>query len=188
MIEPGVFLHPHALVDPDVTIGAGTRVWAFAHIVSGAVVGKECNICDHTFIEGGVKIGSHVTLKCGVFLWDGVTIEDGVFVGPGAAFTNDLRPRSGRHLPEYPETLLKEGCSIGANAVILPGLAIGRWAMVGSGAIVTKSVPDFALVYGNPAIQRGWVCKCGLKLSATRICTCGLSYKLNASENTLHEN
>jgi UDP-2-acetamido-3-amino-2,3-dideoxy-glucuronate N-acetyltransferase len=188
MIEPGVTIHPNALVDPSVTIGSGTRVWAFAHLVTGAVIGRDCNICDHTFVEGGVRMGDRVTLKCGVYLWDGITIADDVFIGPGAAFTNDLRPRSRRRPAEYLQTRLLQGCSIGANAVILPGITIGRWAMVGSGAVVTRTVADFALVRGNPAVRHGWVCKCGLKLSATITCECGLSYQSNSANDTLHEN
>ena len=136
-------------------------MWAFAHLLPGSVVGEDCNICDHTFVEGKVKIGDRVTLKCGVYLWDGLVLEDDVFVGPCAAFTNDLRPRS-RHVPStYPRTLLMQGCSIGANATILPGLTLGRWALIGAGAVVTRDVPDYAVVKGNPARQTGWACPCG---------------------------
>src|ERR1017187_8864650 len=129
------FIHPQALVDAGVSIGNGTRVWAFAHIVKGAVLGENCNICDHTFIEGGARIGNRVTLKCGVYLWDGLVLEDDVFVGPCAAFTNDMRPRSKQYPPEYLKTVLREGCSVGANATVLPGITIGRWAMVAAGAV-----------------------------------------------------
>src|SRR5689334_21299986 len=110
-----VFIHQNALVDTGAQIGRGTRVWAFSHVLSGAVIGENCNICDHTFIEGNVVLGSRVTVKCGVYLWDGVTIEDDVFIGPAAVFTNDLRPRSKRWPEQYSKTLLKQGCSIGAN-------------------------------------------------------------------------
>ena len=164
MTAPAPFIHPHALVDQGAVIGSGTRVWAFAHVVAGAVLGRDCNICDHTFVEGRVTVGDRVTLKCGVYLWDGLVLEDDVFVGPCAAFTNDLRPRSRQHPDGYPKTTLRQGCSIGANATILPGLTIGRWAMIGAGAVVTRDVPDFALVAGNPARSRGWVCRCGQKL------------------------
>lgn len=180
------FIHPQALVDEGVTIGGGTRVWAFAHLAAGAVVGEDCNICDHTFIEGGVRIGNRVTLKCGVYLWNGLILEDDVFVGPCAAFTNDLRPRSGRHPVEYPTTRLQPGCSIGANATVLPGVSIGRWVMVGAGSVVTRDVPDYALVLGNPARFRAWICRCGAKLqfsngTVTR-CACGKSYQIKADQ------
>ena len=145
------FIHEKALVDEGSTIGAGTRVWAFAHVVSGAVVGSQCNICDHTFIEGKVRIGDRVTLKCGVYLWDGIILEDDVFIGPNATFTNDRMPRSRQVPAEYPVTLVKRGASIGANATILPGITIGEGAMVGAGAVVTRDVPANAVVVGNPA-------------------------------------
>ena len=154
------FAHPKALIDEGVSIGQGTRVWAFAHVLSGAVLGEDCNICDHTFVEGGVRVGNRVTIKCGVFLWDGLTIEDDVFIGPSAVFTNDCRPRSKRHLKTYPQTVLKKGCSLGASSTTLPGITIGRWAMVGAGAVVTHDVPDYALVVGQP----GPVARLGLPL------------------------
>jgi acetyltransferase-like isoleucine patch superfamily enzyme len=175
------FRHPEAAVEPGASIGKGTRVWAFAHVLPGAIVGEDCNICDHTFIEGEVRIGNRVTIKCGVFLWDGITIEDDVFIGPAATFTNDYRPRSKRYPKEFLTTTLKRGCTLGANCTILPGLTIGEWAMVGAGSVVTHSVPDHALVAGNPARIRGWVCRCGQKLASDHhgrlICQCGLSYK-----------
>lgn len=150
-------------------------------MVTGAIIGADCNICDHTFIEGGVRVGNRVTVKCGVFLWDGVTIADDVFIGPGAVFTNDCRPRSRQYLTTHRETFLREGCSIGANSTILPDLTIGRWAMVGAGAVVTRSVPDYALVIGNPARWSGWVCRCGEKLgrASGRLlhCACGRDYE-----------
>lgn len=173
--------HPQALVEAGASIGQGSRIWAFAHVVAGAVVGSECNVCDHTFIEGGVLIGNRVTIKCGVYLWDGLTIADDVFIGPGAVFTNDYRPRSQRYLAKPQRTLLKEGCSIGANSTILPNLTIGRWAMVGAGTVVTRSVPDFALVVGSPARWRAWVCRCGEKLALKSgrfvDCACGCKYE-----------
>ncbi len=144
------FEHPKALVESK-AIGPRTRVWAFAHVLSGARIGSDCNICDHTFIENDVVVGDRVTVKCGVQLWDGVRIEDDVFIGPNVTFTNDPSPRSRQRLDEYPETLLKNGCSIGANATILPGISIGQQAMVGAGAVVTRSVPPRAVVVGNPA-------------------------------------
>lgn len=180
------FIHPGAIVDPSCAIGRGTRVWAFAHILAGAVVGEDCNICDHTFIEGLVRIGDRVTLKCGVYLWDGLVLEDDVFVGPCATFTNDLRPRSKVHGVSYPTTLLKRGCSIGANSTILPGIEIGRWAMVGAGSVVTKGVPDYALVVGNPARWVSWVCRCGTKLAESEsdrlMCACGCKFVKQANQ------
>lgn len=144
------FAHSHALVE-STSIGRGTRVWAFAHILPKAVVGEDCNICDHVFIENKVTIGDRVTIKCGVQVWDGVTIESDVFVGPNVTFTNDPMPRSRQYLAEYPPTVLRHGCSIGANATLLPGISIGQHAMVGAGAVVTRSVPPYAVVVGNPA-------------------------------------
>lgn len=191
MGNPIPFIHPHALVDLGVAIGSGTRVWAFAHLVKGAVVGSDCNICDHTFVEGGVRIGNRVTLKCGVYLWDGLVLEDDVFVGPCVAFTNDIRPRSKRHPGEYLITTLRQGCSLGANATILPGLTIGRWAMVGAGTVVTRDVPDYALVVGNPGRFRGWVCRCGQKLgefsAGVARCGCGLSYRMKLDQTIEEE-
>jgi len=174
------YTHPNALVEQNVTVGLGTRIWAFAHVLSGAVIGKDCNICDQTFIEGGVRMGDRVTVKCGVALWDGLVIQDAVFIGPGAVFTNDSRPRSRRYPPSFPATLLKEGCSIGAHSTILPGLTIGAWSMVGAGAVVTHDVPDYGLVYGCPARLQGWVCRCGETLmeqsESYLTCSCGLTY------------
>ena len=144
------FRHPQSLVESP-HIGCGTRIWAFAHVLPGAVIGEDCNICDHTFIENDVVIGDRVTIKCGVQVWDGLRIEDDVFVGPNATFTNDPMPRSGQHLPKYPVTYIRRGASIGANATILPGITIGQNAMVGAGAVVTRSVPPHAVVVGNPA-------------------------------------
>lgn len=149
------FVHPQALCESD-KVGHGTRVWAFAHVLPGAVIGADCNICDGVFIENDVIVGDRVTVKCGVQLWDGVRLEDDVFVGPNATFTNDLHPRSRQHPTEFPETVVGTGASIGANATILPGLRIGRRAMVGAGAVVTKDVPPNAVVVGNPARITGY--------------------------------
>lgn len=144
------FVHPQALVESS-HIGAGTRVWAFAHVLPGARVGRDCNLCDGVFVENDVVVGDRVTVKCGVQLWDGVRLHDDVFVGPNATFTNDLRPRSKRRPEKFLETVVEEGASIGANATILPGVRIGQFAMVGAGAVVTKDVPPHARVVGNPA-------------------------------------
>lgn len=152
------FRHPQAIVESE-RIGPGTRVWAFAHVLPGAVIGRDCNICDHVFIENDVVIGDRVTIKCGVQLWDGIRIEDDVFIGPNATFTNDPFPRSKRHLPpeSIPVTRVKRGASIGANATILPGIVIGEDAMVGAGAVVTRDVPRNAVVFGNPAAISSYV-------------------------------
>jgi acetyltransferase-like isoleucine patch superfamily enzyme len=149
-VPDGVFVHPGAIVE-SASIGAGTRIWAFAHVLPRAVVGKDCNICDHVFLENEVVVGDRVTIKCGVQLWDGISLEDDVFVGPNVTFSNDPFPRSKQHLAEYPKTVVRRGASIGANATILPGLTIGRNAMVGAGAVVTRAVPPNAVVVGNPA-------------------------------------
>ena len=144
------YIHPYALVEDGVKLGDDTRVWAFVHILPGAVIGGECNICDHVFIEGDVVIGDRVTIKCGVQVWDGLRIESDVFIGPNATFTNDPYPRSKQEF-ELLHTLVKEGATIGANATIIPGITIGEKAMVGAGAVVTKDVPARTLVLGNPA-------------------------------------
>ena len=143
-------MHEQALVESD-AVGAGTRVWAFAHVMDGAVLGRDCNVCDHTYVEGGAVVGDRVTIKSGVQLWDGVTIEDDVFLGPNATFTNDRFPRSKVFFDEYERTTVRRGASIGAGAVILPGVEIGEQAMVGAGAVVTADVPARAVVVGNPA-------------------------------------
>jgi UDP-2-acetamido-3-amino-2,3-dideoxy-glucuronate N-acetyltransferase len=149
------FQHANAIVESS-SIGQGTRVWAFAHVLPGAKIGSDCNICDHVFVENQVVIGDRVTIKCGVQVWDGVTLEDDVFIGPNATFTNDPFPRSRHHLGEYPRTVVKRGASIGGNATILPGLTIGEQAMVGAGAVVTRDVPPYAVVVGNPARISGY--------------------------------
>ena len=151
-----VFVHERGLCESE-EVGPGTRIWAFAHVLPGARVGADCNICDGVFVEDGVVVGSRVTLKSGVQLWRGVELEDDVFVGPNATFTNDRFPRSRQWLEEYPRTVVRAGASIGANATILPGLEIGRGAMVGAGAVVTRSVPAHAIVVGNPARIKGYV-------------------------------
>lgn len=144
------FVHPQALCE-SVSVGSGTRIWAFAHVLPRAKLGKGCNICDHVFIENDVVVGDRVTVKCGVQLWDGVELEDDVFVGPNATFTNDKYPRSKQYPSEWPRTVIKRGASIGANATILPGITVGEGAMVGAGSVVVKDVPPGVTVVGNPA-------------------------------------
>ncbi len=153
---PDFFAHPQALIESK-QIGSGTRVWAFAHILPSAVLGRECNICDHVFIENDVIIGDRVTVKCGVQLWDGISIDDDVFIGPNATFTNDPFPRSRQRPTAFSRTLVRSGASIGANATILPGITLGSGCMVGAGAVVTRDVPPNAIVAGNPARVIGYV-------------------------------
>jgi len=150
-VEKTSFIHDAAIVEDNVSIGESTNVWAFVHILPGAKIGNECNICDHVFIESDVFIGNRVTIKCGVQVWDGISIEDDVFIGPNATFTNDKLPRSKVYPERLLTTMIKKGASIGANATILPGIVIGEGAMVGAGAVVTKDVPANTLVAGNPA-------------------------------------
>jgi len=155
-----VFVHPNALCE-SAHVGKGTRVWAFAHVLPGARIGADCNICDGVFIENDVVIGDRVTVKCGVQLWDGLRIESDVFIGPNATFTNDPFPRSKVRPAAFATTSVRQGASIGANATILPGLEIGSGAMIGAGAVVTRSVPPFAIAVGNPAAIVGYVDSAG---------------------------
>lgn len=150
------FTHPQGICESP-HVGDGTRIWAFAHVLPGARIGTDCNICDHVFIENDVVIGDRVTVKSGVQLWDGIILEDDVFVGPNATFTNDAFPRSKQHLSSFPRTVVKRGASVGANATILPGLTIGTHAMVGAGAVIVRDVPPNAIVVGNPARIVGYV-------------------------------
>ena len=174
-----MFKHPLALVESR-SIGPGTRVWAWAHVMEGARVGADCNIGEHCFIEKGVVLGDRVTVKNGVAVWEGVTAEDDVFIGPNAVLTNDLRPRSKVYHEAVTPTLLKRGASIGANATMLCGVTVGEYAMVGAGAVVTRDVPAHGLVIGNPARVAGHVCRCGERLrvrARTAACgSCGRAY------------
>lgn len=189
----GVFVHPTALVETE-RVGSGTRIWAFAHVMKDVSIGANCNIGDQSFIESGAVVGNNVTVKNGNMIWDGITLEDGVFVGPHVFFANDRYPRSPR-LPQADRryanrewllpTRVRAGASLGAGAVILPGVTIGEFAMVGAGAVVSQDVPAYALVFGNPARLRGWVCQCGKPLSfqdgsATCDC-CHLSFVKRAN-------
>ena len=192
-----VFIHPAAIVESK-DIGGGTRIWAYAHVMAGARVGRNCNVGDHCFIESGAVVGNNVTIKNGSLIWEGVTIEDGVFVGPNVLFTNDLYPRSQR-LPQaqgrYRDkkswllpTVVKCGASLSAGAVLLPGVTIGEYAAVAAGAVVTRDVPSHALVKGSPARASGWVCECGARLviiNGLGDCTrCGLRFQ-EANAGTL---
>ncbi|MCE1255646.1 MAG: N-acetyltransferase [Anaerolineae bacterium] len=185
------FAHPTAIVESD-KIGDDTKIWAYTHILKGVVIGANCNIGDHCFMENGVKVGNQVTIKNGNMLFEGIELEDGVFVGPHVFFTNDLFPRSPR-LPEaskryidhswFKPTLIKHGASLGAASVILAGSVIGEYATIGAGAVVTKDIPSYSLVVGNPSRQIGWVCQCGLRLEdlgKTFQCkSCGKGYVLD---------
>jgi acetyltransferase-like isoleucine patch superfamily enzyme/dTDP-4-dehydrorhamnose 3,5-epimerase-like enzyme len=149
-------VHPQALCETP-AVGENTRIWAFAHILPGATIGKDCNICDHVFIENNVVVGDRVTIKCGVQLWDGLRVSDDVFIGPNATFSNDKYPKSKQYQEKVQETHIGRGASIGGGAAILPGLRIGARAMVGAGSVVTHDVPARAIVSGNPARIVGYV-------------------------------
>jgi acetyltransferase-like isoleucine patch superfamily enzyme len=190
MSDKNYFVHPNALVESD-TIGKDTRIWAFSHVLKNVTIGEDCNICDGCFVESGVTIGNRVTIKNSISVWEGVTIEDDVFLGPSCVFTNDMFPRSKAHHSTYVKTLVKKGASIGANATIICGIELGRYCLIGAGAVVTKSVPDFALVTGNPARFKYWVSKTGEKLSfsddGTATDNAGNKYKLNETKDKVTE-
>lgn len=150
------FVHPMGICESQ-DVGARTTIWAFAHVLPRAQIGDDCNICDHVFIENDVIIGNRVTIKSGVQLWDGTRLADNVFIGPNVTFTNDKFPRSKQYPAAFPVTSVAEGASIGGNATILPGISIGKRAMVGAGAVVTRDVPPNAIVVGNPARISGYV-------------------------------
>lgn len=180
-----ITIHPTALVASK-RIGDGTRIWAFVNVLEGATIGRDCNICDRCFIENDVVLGDRVTVKCGVSLYDGVRLEDAVFVGPDVSFSNDSRPRSGVHPPSLPRTIVREGASLGAGAILLPGVTVGRFAMVGAGSLVTRDVSDYALAYGSPARRHGFVCRCGesLRFEGRRAnCACRRAFELSDEEH-----
>lgn len=174
----GIYIHDTAEVSPQADIGEGTKIWNQAQIREGSVIGENCIISKNVYIDEGVHIGNRVKIQNNVNVYKGVTVEDDVFLGPSMTFTNDFYPRAFSHGWKITETLVKEGASIGANATIVCGNVVGRYAMVGSGSVVTKNVPPHALVVGNPAKQIGWVCKCGNKLNADCECeACGKRYR-----------
>jgi UDP-2-acetamido-3-amino-2,3-dideoxy-glucuronate N-acetyltransferase len=174
----GFFKHPTALVETE-DIGERTNVWAYAHVMKGAKVGSHCNIGDHAFVESGAVVGDEVTIKNSVAVWQYVTVKNRVFLGPNCSLTNDNRPRSKRDWSPV-ATTIEEGATIGANATIVCGCHIGRYAFVGAGAVVTKPVPDYAVVFGNPGRVHGYVCECCQPLTgrgAVLACKkCGLRY------------
>ncbi len=178
------FAHPSAFVDDGSTIGDGTKIWHFSHIMSGARVGRRCNIGQNVVISPEVVIGDNVKIQNNVSVYTGVVLEDDVFCGPSMVFTNVVNPRS--HVSrrdEYRQTRVGRGATLGANSTVVCGHAIGRYAFIGAGAVVTRDVPDYALVVGNPARLVGWMCECGVKLSAAHVTgpvlrcdACGASY------------
>jgi UDP-2-acetamido-3-amino-2,3-dideoxy-glucuronate N-acetyltransferase len=179
------FVHESSYVDDGAEIGAGSKIWHFCHVMSGARLGERCNLGQNVFVASGVVMGSNVKIQNNVSLYTGVVLEDDVFLGPSMVFTNVTNPRSHvlRH-DEYKTTLVKRGASIGANATIVCGVTLGRYCFVGAGSVVTRDVPDYALVYGNPARVRGWICQCGVQLNfvptsdgeAAQCAACGAAY------------
>jgi len=182
-----VFVHESSYVDEGCEIGAGTKIWHFSHVMTGARIGKKCNLGQNVVVSPQVVIGDNVKIQNNVSLYTGVILEDDVFCGPSMVFTNVVNPRS--HVPrkdEYKTTLVKRGASIGANVTVVCGHTIGQFAFIGAGAVVTRDVPDFALIVGNPGRVSGWMCQCGIKLAsgsqppAKATCgTCGTRYRAN---------
>jgi UDP-2-acetamido-3-amino-2,3-dideoxy-glucuronate N-acetyltransferase len=167
IINRNYFVHESAYIDEPCTIGSGSQVWHFSHLMSDVVVGEKCKIGQNVFVASGVTVGNNVKIQNNVSIYAGVILEDDVFCGPSCVFTNINTPRSAvprNTIEEYLTTRVKQGATIGANATIVCGHTIGRYAFVGAGSTVTKDIPDYALVYGNPAHQHGWMCECGVKL------------------------
>jgi len=176
------FVHESSYVDKGAVIGAGTKIWHFCHIMPRAQIGERCNIGQNVLISSDVTLGNNVKIQNNVSLYTGVIVEDDVFLGPSMVFTNVINPRSHvNRKDEYKTTLVSKGASIGANATIVCGITLGKYCFVGAGSVVTRDVPDYALVYGLPARVRGWVCQCGeqLKFDDDRaVChSCGDSYR-----------
>ena len=175
----GIFVHEKAVVDEEVTIGTGTRIWHFSHILPGTRIGERCNIGQNVVIGPEVTIGNRCKIQNNVSVYKGVTLEDGVFCGPSMVFTNVYNPRAEiRKMDQLRPTLVRQGVTIGANATIVCGVTLGRYAFVGAGTVVTKNVPDYGLVVGNPARRIGWMCACGERLPDDLSClSCGRSYQ-----------
>ncbi len=178
MSGPEVFVHPSAVVDPSVSIGAGTKVWHFCHVSTGAELGRHCVLGQNVFVAGSVVVGDRCRIQNNVSLYDGVRLEDEVFVGPSVVFTNVTRPRAAfPRRDRYETTIVRRGATLGANATIRCGLEVGEGAFVAAGAVVTRPVPAFALVAGVPARRIGWVCRCGERLDGELHCpSCGRRY------------
>ena len=166
------FVHETAIIDEGATIGKGTKIWHFSHIMSNCRIGENCNIGQNVVISTEVVLGNQEKVQNNVSIYEGVELEDYVFCGPSMVFTNDLTPRAKypKGSKGYKKTVLKEGATVGANATIVCGHTIGKWAMIAAGAVVTKDVPDYALMAGVPARQIGWVCECGEVLNGTYVC------------------
>ena len=166
LAEPKYFAHSTSVIDAGCEIGEGTKIWHFAHVMSGSTIGAHCNLGQNVVVSPECKIGNNVKIQNNVSIYTGVELEDNVFCGPSMVFTNVVNPRSHvvrRH--EYQRTLVKEGASIGANATVVCGITIGRYSFIGAGAVVTHDVKDYALVVGVPAKQIGWMCNCGIRLA-----------------------
>lgn len=192
-MERGYFAHETAVIDDGCSIGEGTRIWHFSHIMTGAVLGRDCNIGQNVVISPGVVLGNNVKVQNNVSVYTGVTCEDDVFLGPSCVFTNVVNPRSAVcRRGEYAATRVGRGATIGANATVVCGHDIGEWAFIGAGAVITKDVPDYALVVGNPARQTGWMSRAGYRLefrqNGTAICPgTGEKYLLKDGKVTLIE-
>jgi len=178
ILRKKIFIHPLSEVH-SVNIGEGTSIWQYCVVLNNAVIGKNCNLNFNVFVENDVIIGDNVTIKSGVQLWDGLRIENDVFISPNVAFTNDISPRSKQYPDHFLVTTIKEGASIGANSTIIGGITVGKYAMVGAGSVVTKTIPDYNLWYGNPATFKAYICKCGKKLDAGLKCIqCDKTYEI----------